>query len=154
MLTRAKKVVYQVQADPLPEDDVFGHDVGLHLALHLDVEDLEGLLRLQGDHLRGRVHDGRVGGDGPPDGVHGVGHVDDDNLVVLSDLLADADELVRLHGEGVEAHVGRADPDIGELAKRQSDVTILTTTFGADILTKGKRIGDLYGYRKIARRSV
>ena len=59
-----------------------------------------------------------------------------------------------VHGEGVEAHVGRADPDIGELAKRQSDVTILTTTFGADILTKGKRIGDLYGYRKIARRPV
>ena len=33
-----------VQRDPLPEDDVVGHYVGLHLGLHLDVENLQGFL--------------------------------------------------------------------------------------------------------------
>ena len=55
-----------VEADPLPEDDVVGHVVSLHLGLHLDVEDLEGLTGLQRNHLGGWVHDGRVGGDGSP----------------------------------------------------------------------------------------
>ena len=30
-----------VEVDPLPEDDVVRHLVGLHLALHLNVEDLQ-----------------------------------------------------------------------------------------------------------------
>ena len=100
--------------------------MGLHLALHLDVEDLEGLLSLQGDHLRGRVHDGRVGRDRASNRVDRVGHVDDDHLVGLTDLFSDADELVRLHGEAVEAHVGRTDADIGELAKEQNTVSLTT----------------------------
>ena len=104
-----------VEADPLPEGDVVCHVVGLHLGLHLDVEDLESLVGLQRDHLTGGVHDGRVGTDGPPDGVGGVGHVDDDDLVVVGHLLSHTDELVTLHGEGVEANVGGLDPDIGEL---------------------------------------
>lgn len=33
---------YGVEGDPLPESDVVGHGVGLHLALHLDVKDLKG----------------------------------------------------------------------------------------------------------------
>ena len=41
--------------------------------------------------------------------------IDDDHLVVVGHLLPDADELVTLHGEGVEANVGGLDPDIGEL---------------------------------------
>ena len=41
--------------------------------------------------------------------------IDDDHLVVVGHLLPDADELVTLHGEGVEANVGSLDPDIGEL---------------------------------------
>lgn len=31
-----------VHIDPLPEGDFLRHRVGLHLALHLNVEDLEG----------------------------------------------------------------------------------------------------------------
>ena len=108
---------YQIETDPLPEDDVFCHDVRLHLALHLDVEDLESFLSLQRDHLRGWVHDGRVGRDGATDGVGGVGHIDDDHLVRLAHFLADTDELVRLHGEAVKADIGRADADIGELVE-------------------------------------
>ena len=30
-----------VDRNPLPEDDLFGHGVGLHLVLHLNVEDLQ-----------------------------------------------------------------------------------------------------------------
>ncbi len=108
---------YQIKTDPFPEDNIFCHNMCLHFALHLDVEDLESLLSLQCDHLRGRVHDGRVGRDGAADGVGGVGHVDDDHLVRLAHFLADTDELVRLHGEAVKADIGRADADIGELAE-------------------------------------
>ena len=30
-----------VDSDPLPEDDILGHDVVLHLGLEVEVEDLE-----------------------------------------------------------------------------------------------------------------
>lgn len=55
-------------------------------------------LTFQGDDLAGGVHNGTVGGDRPPDWVGGVGHVHDYHLVLLTHLLSDADELVRLHG--------------------------------------------------------
>ena len=100
---------------PLPEDDIVRHSVGLHLGLHLNVEDLQGLLGLEGNDFAGWVHDGAVGTDGSPDGVGGVGHVDDDHLGRLPDLLPHTDELVALHREGVEPDVGRVDPDIGQL---------------------------------------
>ena len=73
------------------------------------------LLTFQGDDLARRVHDGRICRDGPPDGVGGVGEVDDDHLVRLAHLLADAYELVRLHRERCETDVGGVDADIGEL---------------------------------------
>ena len=75
-----------VLRDPLPEDDVVRHGVGLHLGLHLNVEDLQGFLGLQSDHLAGGVHDGAVGTDRPSDGVGRVGHVDDDHLIVVGNL--------------------------------------------------------------------
>ena len=114
---------YQIQADPFPEDDILCHDVSLHLALHLDVEDLKGLLRFEGDDLGGRVHDGGVGRDGAADGVDGVRHVDDHNLIGVADLLANADELVRLHRQAVEPDVGRADADVRELANKTKKLT-------------------------------
>ena len=40
----------RVQRDPLPEDNVVRHRVRLHLRLHLDVENLEGLLRCKNSH--------------------------------------------------------------------------------------------------------
>ena len=60
--------------DPGPEHHALGHLVRLHLALHLDVEDLQVILRrardgrLQGDHLRHGVHQRAVRGDGPARG--------------------------------------------------------------------------------------
>lgn len=69
----------------------------------------------QGDDLAGGVHDGAVGGDGPADGVVGVGHVDDDHLGLLAHFLPHADELVGLHGQGAEPDVGRVDAQVLEL---------------------------------------
>ena len=71
---------------PLPEDHIVDHRVRLHLGLHLDVEYLQRLLRLESDDFAGGVHDGGVCADGPPDGVGGVGHVDDDHLIVVGHL--------------------------------------------------------------------
>jgi len=105
----------KIQADPLPKNNVFGHDVSFHFAFHFDVKNLQRFLRLERDHFRRRIHDGRVRRDGAPNGVHRVGHVDDDNLVGVPDLLSDTDEFVRLHGEAVEANIGGADPDISQL---------------------------------------
>ena len=104
-----------VLGDPLPEDDVIRHRVRLHLGLHLDIEYLQRLLRLESDDFAGGVHDGGVCADGPPDGVGGVRHVDDDHLGGLRHLLPHADELVALHREGVEPDVRGVDPDICEL---------------------------------------
>ena len=112
---------YQVEAYPLPEDDVLRHDVSLHLAFHLDVEDLEGLLSLQGDHLRCGIHDGRVGRNRATNRIGGIGHVDDDHLVCLADFFSDANELVRFHREAVEADIGCADAHIGELANEKEE---------------------------------
>lgn len=44
-------------------------------------------------------------------------------LVCFPDLLPDADEFVRLHGEAVEADVGGADADIGQLERRKETVS-------------------------------
>ena len=109
---------YQIEADPLPENYVLRHDVGLHLALHFDVENLQSLLSLERNHLRGRIHDGRIGRNGPTNGVGRVCHIDDDHLIGLANFFADTNELVRFHGEAVEAHIGGADTDISELAKK------------------------------------
>lgn len=54
------------------------------------------------DNLANRVHDSRVGSNGPPDDIIRVIHVDDDDLALFADFLADANEPVRLHGERVE----------------------------------------------------
>ena len=44
-----------VLGDPLPEDHVVDHRVGFHLGLHLNVEDLESLLRCKKGVRRGYV---------------------------------------------------------------------------------------------------
>lgn len=60
--------------------------------------------------LAGRIHDGAVSWDGPADRCIGVRHVNDHHLSLLADLLPDTDELIRLHGQGAEAYIGRIDP--------------------------------------------
>lgn len=79
-------------------------------------------LTFQGYDLAGRVHDGAVGRDGPADGRVGVCHVDDHHLSLLAHLLTDADELVRLHGQGAEANVGRIDAQVLELRDKREKV--------------------------------
>lgn len=51
-------------------------------------------LTFKGNNFAGRVHDGAVCRDRPADGIVGVGHVDDDDLGLLTHFLSDADELV------------------------------------------------------------
>lgn len=72
-------------------------------------------LTFQGDDFAGGVHDGTVGRDGPPDWVSGVRHVHDHNLVLLTHLLSDADELVGLHGQIAEPNVGRVHAQVLQL---------------------------------------
>ena len=69
----------------------------------------------ESDDLRGRVHDGRVGGDGSTNRIGRVVQVDDDHLGRLAHLLAHAYELVRLHGERAEADARHVDAHIGQL---------------------------------------
>lgn len=93
----------------------------LHLGLHLNVEDLQGFLRLdagftlESDDFRCWVHDGALGCNRPTDGVGRIGHVDDDHLRCLADLLAHADEFIALHRERRERDVRQVDADICEL---------------------------------------
>ena len=42
------------------------------------------------------MHDGRIGADWPPEDIAGVREVDDDHLILLIDLFAHTDEIVRL----------------------------------------------------------
>lgn len=72
----------------------------------------------QSDDFAGRIHDGTVGRDGPPDRVGGVGHVHNHHLVLLAHLLSDADELVRLHGEVAEPDVGWVHAHVLQLETR------------------------------------
>ena len=58
-----------------------------------------GYLTFQRNNFTGRVHDGRVSRDGPSDGIGRVVQVNDDHLRLVPNLLPDADELVRLHGQ-------------------------------------------------------
>lgn len=74
-------------------------------------------LTFECNDLAGWIHDGAVSRDGPTDGCIGVGHVDDHHLSLLAHLLPDTDELIRLHGEGAEAYVGRIDAQVLELNK-------------------------------------
>jgi hypothetical protein len=81
-------------ADPLPEDNIFGHDEGLELLLGIKVEYLQGAsLGLEGNNLAGPVHDSRVGLDGLAADMVVVLELNDYDLGlgVLVDLLADAE---------------------------------------------------------------
>ena len=60
------------------------------------------------------VHERRVGGDRAPERLHGHGHVDDDDAVLRGGL-ADADVLLRLHGDMGEGDELRGDAQAGEL---------------------------------------
>lgn len=93
--------------------------MGLDLSLSLDVEYLEVILccsrylGFEGEDPGVGVHEGGVGGDGPSERLHGHGHVDDDDAVLRGGL-ADADVLLRLHGDVGEGDELRRDAQAGE----------------------------------------
>jgi hypothetical protein len=53
-------------------------------------------LALQCQNLLGRMHNGRIGADWPPEDIAGVREVDDYYLILLIDLFAHTDEIFRL----------------------------------------------------------
>ena len=59
----------------------------------------------QRNHFRDRIHDRRIGRDGTPHWILWICHVDDDDLLLIADLLSNADKLVRLHSEIGETDV-------------------------------------------------
>lgn len=105
----------RVQRDPLPEDHILSHCVSLHLALHLNVKDLQSFLRLECDHFASWIHDCRVSADGASNWIGGVAHVNDNNLRRFAHFLANADEFIRLHGEVAEGDGSGLNADICKL---------------------------------------
>lgn len=69
----------------------------------------------QSNDLRRRVHDGRIGSDGAPNGVGRVTEIDDDHLGRLPHLLSHTDELIGLHCERGKANLLDVDANILEL---------------------------------------
>jgi hypothetical protein len=67
------------------------------------------------------MHDGRVCRDRSSNQIGGVIHVQDNDLVLLADLFSDTNKLVRLHGQRIEAYVGRIDAQRLELLKCRHD---------------------------------
>ncbi len=112
-----------LDVDPLPEDNVLRHIVRLPRQVNLVEGSLqrEGVFQPQGDQLRPGVHDDGVGADRQADQRLRVGHVDDHHLGGLLLLLADADELVALHGERVGADARLVDPNLGQLRKGERE---------------------------------
>lgn len=76
---------------------------------------------LERDDLRDRVHDGRIRRNGAALDVARVGHVDDDDLHLPVDLLADADVLVRLHRERVERDILLVDAQRDQLPEEEGN---------------------------------
>ena len=50
--------------DPLPECDIFSHDVGFEFRFQFKIEDLQLSLRFEGNDFRGRMHDCAIRCDG------------------------------------------------------------------------------------------
>ena len=106
--------------DPFPEDYRLGQLVRLHLRLHLHVEYLKVVARLEGDHLGNRIHDRRFRRDRPPLRLRRIRHVDYDNLDLAIHFLTDTNVLLALHGQRREADKLRVDAHIRELDQLQS----------------------------------
>jgi hypothetical protein len=99
-------------AIPLPKDHVLVHDSGLEFLFDPQIEDLNSSrLCLESDDLLGPVHDSAIGVDGSFDDFIAVFEVNDNDLrlVVLVDLLADANIVVRLQSlaVGQQGHMAR-----------------------------------------------
>lgn len=139
-----------VHVDPLPKDHIFVQCVGLHLGLHLNVENLKSshccqstqylilnLIRLlitfiatfKCNDFSGRIHDGRVCRNGSADGGLRVGHIDDNHLCRFSNLLSNAYKFVAFHRERIEADVRRIDSDGSQLQSKSITFTFISFSF-------------------------
>lgn len=88
-------------AEPLPVDNILVHYRGLQLLLGGEVEDLNcPALGLEGDNVLAPVHDRTVSIDRPPHDLIVVLQVNNDDLwlVVLVELLANTDIVIRFEG--------------------------------------------------------
>lgn len=73
------------------------------------------LLTFEGDNFAGWIHDGWIGTNWSSNRITRIGHVDNNHLCCLTNLLSDANEFVRLHGESAEWYWVKVDSDICEL---------------------------------------
>ena len=128
-------------AEPLPEDDLLVHQVGLELLLCRDVEHLELPAGLEREDLVGRVHDGAVGRDRPADDGIGVVEVDDDNV----GLVAHADERVGLERERLERDGRRLDAERRELRRGRPGQAGERWTTTPTRRRRAKRVGKARG---------
>lgn len=105
---------------PFPEHDILVVDVGLHLLLRLDVENLQCPRSYKGrpaisiswyisviartfesQNLLLRVHNGGVRSNRSPEDIISVCKVDDNDLVLFVDFLAHANEMVAFERQGL-----------------------------------------------------
>lgn len=86
-----------------------------HHRLHFDIEYLQRASSLQSNHFGRWIHDRRVGTDRPPNGRLRIRHVDYHHLGSVANLVANADKLVTLHRQHVEADARLLNPDRGQL---------------------------------------
>ena len=83
-------------------------------------------LTLQGNDLLVGVHDGTLSRDGSSHNIIGIGQVNNNDLILLSDLLPHTNEVVRLEGqrlERVQNHISfNASPRISKFFQRGADL--------------------------------
>lgn len=75
----------------------------------------------QRNNLAGRIHDGRIGANRPPNWIVAIIHVNDDYLGGIGCLLPYTNEFIRFHRECTEGYRIRVDSDICELKKKRKN---------------------------------
>lgn len=71
----------------------------------------------ESDDFTSRIHNRRISRYRSSDRIGGVVHIDDHYLGSITDLLSNANKLIRLHSEGVEADITGVDPHSRKLQK-------------------------------------
>jgi hypothetical protein len=67
-----------------------------------------------------RIHESRVSGDGPSHDIGRILEINNDNVSLLAHLIADADELLRLHGQRSKPDGLRVDTEAAQLRGRRT----------------------------------
>lgn len=115
-----------VEGNPLPKDDLLHHSVRLHLALHLNIKNLQRFPSLESNHFAGRIHNGRICCNWATNRAVWIRHVDNNDLCRISHLLSNTDKFVRLHRQVVKTDVRLINSDGGELHKKKAFQKFIT----------------------------